>query len=118
MRCTSTKNISYKNYGGRGITVSDEWINSFQNFITDMGKKPSPSHSIERVDNEKGYSKENCVWATRSEQNKNRRITTKVEYNGEVRSITQWSRLYNINIGTLRRRLLVLGYPIEKALIK
>ena len=118
MRCTSTKNISYKNYGGRVITVSDEWINSFQNFITDMGKKPSPSHSIERVDNEKGYSKENCVWATRSEQNKNRRITTKIEYNGEVRSITQWSRLYNINIGTLRRRLLVLGYPIEKALIK
>ncbi len=97
---------------------SYEWDYSFQNFINDMGKKPSHSHSIERIDNDKGYSKENCVWATRSEQNKNQRLRTKIEYNGEVRSITQWSRLYNINIGTLRRRLLVLGYPIEKALIK
>lgn len=116
MRCTSPKNISYKNYGGRGITVSDEWVDSFQNFINDMGKKPSPSHSIERLDNEKGYSKENCVWSTRTEQRKNQRPRTKIEYNGEVCSITEWAKRYNIKIHILRKRLLVLKYPIEKAL--
>lgn len=81
-----------------------------------MGKKPSPSHSIERLDNEKGYSKENCVWATRTEQRKNQRPRTKIEYNGEVCSITEWAKRYNIKIHILRKRLLVLKYPIEKAL--
>jgi len=67
-RCSNKKRSDYKYYGGRGITVCDEWYNSFETFYKDMGPRPSKNHSIDRIDSEKGYSKENCRWATKSEQ--------------------------------------------------
>lgn len=72
-RTTNEKQENYKNYGARGISVCDEW-KEFESFFRDMGEKPSTSHSIERVDNDKGYSKENCTWADRSTQNQNQRL--------------------------------------------
>lgn len=76
-RCTNPKNIGYKNYGGRGITVCERWFNSYVNFITDMGRAPSQKHSIERNDNDGNYEPNNCRWATALEQVRNRRNTLK-----------------------------------------
>jgi hypothetical protein len=73
-RCNNPNVPSYINYGGRGIKVCDEWLNSFETFFKDMGERPSPTHSIDRIDNSKGYSKENCKWSTKTEQALNQRI--------------------------------------------
>ena len=72
-RCYNPKVISYKDYGGRGIKVCFEWINSYENFLKDMGRRPIGKYSIERIDNNKGYSKENCKWILLIDQLRNRR---------------------------------------------
>lgn len=113
-RCKSVTNKHYHNYGGRGITVCERW-NVYENFLADMGRAPSPKHSIERKDNNKGYSPENCKWATSKEQSNNRRTNILIEYDGEVRNIGQWALKLNINRGTLESRL-KRGWSIDRAL--
>lgn len=80
VRCTKTDNRSYRYYGGRGIKVCDRWM-QFENFLADMGRRPTPQHSLERIDNDKGYEPSNCVWDTHSAQQKNK-TSTRYYFNG------------------------------------
>ena len=78
-RCNNPKDKDYKDYGGRGIKVCDRWLHNFENFLADMGKRPSPQHSIDRYPNNDGnYEPSNCRWATQIEQAQNRRKSHKV----------------------------------------
>lgn len=81
-RCSNPNMKAHKNYGGRGITVCSEWVENFGQFCADMGPRPSKDHSIERRDNSKGYSPENCYWATKSDQNNNKRNNRILNYRG------------------------------------
>src|ERR1700726_591569 len=81
-RCENQNDPSYKNEGGLGITVCDRWRASFADFIADMGSMRTPKHQIERKDNEKGYSPDNCCWATKMEQMANTRRNRKIEFRG------------------------------------
>lgn len=83
-RCNNPNNPDFRHYGGRGIKVSRRW-NNFKNFLADMGPRPASGYTVERRDNEKGYSPRNCYWATRKDQGRNRR-DVKLTYE-EVRQI-------------------------------
>ena len=86
-RCYNPKRQNYKYYGGRGITVSDEWRDSFDTFYADMGPRPSSAHSIERIDSDGPYSKGNCKWATPTEQTWNKRYKYIKVVNGVVKAL-------------------------------
>lgn len=103
-RCSDPSCKYYHNYGGRGITMSEEWTNSFETFLNDMGPKPSPNHSLDRIDNNKGYYKENCQWATKIEQDRNRRTCVYITYKNETLTLIEWSRRLNIPFTTLNWR--------------
>ena len=115
-RTSNPKTRWYVNYGGRGITMCEKWSTSFENFFTDMGLKPSPKHSIERRDNEMGYTPENCYWATTKEQNRNTRRNRFVEYRGERKTVAEWSEITGIAYGTLLSRLSKCGMTPEQAI--
>lgn len=105
LRCHDPKHAAYANYGGRGITVCDRWLNSLENFLADMGPKPTPEHEIDRIDNDKGYCKENCRWVTRKENSRNRRSNRMLEYLGETKTLTEWCEQFDIPRDTVSKRL-------------
>lgn len=115
-RCYNPKATYYENYGGRGISVCEHWLHSFENFLSDMGKRPSPKHTIDRIDNDKNYEPTNCQWITRAEQNRNQRSNIKITYQGETKNLSEWSKITGISFSGLKQRLFVLHWPIEKSL--
>jgi len=115
-RCHNPDNPSYDRYGARGIVVCDRWRNSFAEFLKDMGDCPS-GHTIERVNNEGPYSPENCVWATPTTQNRNRRSSLRLTLNGVTRTASEWAVVLNIKPPTLYSRI-ARGWPPELALSK
>lgn len=115
-RCRAETNQDYPSYGGRGITVCDEWICSFERFIADMGMKPTPRHSIDRIDNSKGYFLDNCRWATPTQQSRNRRNNKVIEFNSETKTASEWANDLGISFSTLMERL--EKWPVDIALTK
>lgn len=116
-RCYSPKHTSFPRYGAIGIDVCTSWRKSFETFLQDMGPRPSNRHSIERNDGSKGYSPENCRWATTAEQCSNTRSNRRLDAFGETRTLQQWSVLTGLRRETIARRL-KLGWPVEDALSK
>lgn len=115
-RCYREKNHAYKDYGGRGIYVCDEWRNDFKAFY-DWAIKAGYGEglSIDRSDNNGPYSPENCRWETPLEQANNRRANRLITFQGETKSLTQWSREYGHNYAMVQRRL-NRGWSVETAL--
>lgn len=113
-RCYNKKTKAYKYYGGRGIKVCDRWLSSFENFLEDMGERPK-NMILERINNNKGYYKNNCKWATWEEQANNRRGNKIINYNGLSLTLPQWARKLHIHKSTLNNRINVSNWSIQKA---
>jgi len=91
-RCFNPNYKHYSNWGGRGITVCDRWLNSFENFLADIGLKPTSKHSLDRIDNDGDYFPENCKWSTRVEQQNNRRYNHLITIGCVTLTIAQWTK--------------------------
>ncbi len=107
--------VHYSRYGGRGIGLCKEWSESFTQFAEDMGPRPTKKHTVDRINNSLGYSKDNCRWATYKEQARNRRSNVRLEFNGETLTIAEWAERFHINDQILAKRIRT-GWSIEKAI--
>lgn len=103
-RCTKPTDPAFKWYGARGISVCERW-RDYSNFFSDMGPRPSTSHTLDRIDCDGNYCPENCRWATWEEQQNNRRNNRIIEINGEALTMAQWSERLGLSDGALRYRL-------------
>jgi hypothetical protein len=113
-RCLSPGSNTYRNYGGRGISVCPQW-RDFRGFLADMGERPSRGHSLDRIDNEKGYEPGNCRWATAKQQGRNKRNSRLIEAFGRVQTLSAWAEEIGQLPSFISRRL-ELGWDVERAL--
>lgn len=113
-RCNNPNSSSYMFYGGRGIRCCDRWI-KFENFFEDMGNRPSKEHSIERINLNGDYTPENCKWATKTEQSRNRRNNKFLTINGKTKILQDWLSDFGIKKGTYYARL-KRGWSEQRAL--
>ncbi len=114
-RCTNLKNKRFHLYGARGISVCERWSNDFVNFLQDMGRRPSPKHSIERIDNDGDYTPDNCRWATTVEQARNRRSSRFITIKNEEKTLAEWCEIKGLPVSTVHARL-KSGWGAERAL--
>lgn len=115
-RCMNSNNKEYKNYGGRGVTVCNEWKNNFQAFYDwAMTNGYVEGLSIDRIDNNGNYEPSNCRWATRREQQLNTTRNKRITYNGKTQTLTEWSEELNVRFNKLWERLYKLNWSVERA---
>lgn len=117
LRCLDPKHAHYADYGGRGITICDRWVDSPQTFFGDMGPKPSPRHEVDRRDNNGNYTPDNCRWVLRKINDRNRRSNRVLVFRGETHALAEWCERLDLPCDTVRKRL-EAGWSIEKALTK
>jgi hypothetical protein len=113
-RCLNPNCGSFRGYGGRGIAVSQRWKDSFQNFLEDMGDPPV-GHSLERINVDGDYSKENCIWATAKQQANNKRSSCFLTYQGVTRTVSEWAEAMGTTRTTIEGRIR-MGWPEERIL--
>lgn len=114
-RCYNKNHPGYKNYGARGITMCDEWSNSFKTFCADMYPRPSMNHTVERRNNDGPYCKDNCYWATRKQQGANKRNNKWFEWSGKMMILAQIARAEDVDYISLRNRIFVAGLQLTDA---
>ncbi len=117
-RCERTSNKSYRDYGGRGISMCQRWRSSFGNFLEDMGRKPSPTHMLDRENNHGNYEPGNCRWVTRTEQNRNRRNTVRVSFQGQIATLAEWADRLGVKQKWLSYRLRTKKMTMEEISIE
>lgn len=113
-RVFNKNHVGYKNYGGRGIAICERWLNSFEDFIADMGRRPTPKHSIERVENDGNYEPSNCVWGTKAEQINNTRSNNRVTVGSVTLTVSQWAKRSGLKRTTISGRMR-MGWSKETA---
>ncbi len=115
-RCTNPNAVKFKNYGGRGIRVCDRWVESFENFLADMGPRPEPStdYSIDRIDVNGNYEPSNCRWLVKTEQARNQTKTVWITANGKTMLMADWAREMNISEAGIHSRM-KRGWTPERA---
>lgn len=113
-RCINPNHPQYHHYGGRGISVCDSWLDA-EGFLSDMGRRPSPKHSLDRIDNDGDYTPENCRWATQSQQMNNTRANHTLTHNDQTKTITEWAKDIGIEPNTLEYRI-IRGWSVDRAL--
>lgn len=113
-RCRNKNLPSWKDYGARGIKVCDQWIKSFETFFADMGKRPGPSYSLDRIDVREHYTPKNCRWATPKEQVRNRRTTIFVTWKGERKPLSEVCEETGTNYKRAWVRTKLLGWSSER----
>lgn len=104
-RCTNHNYINYKDYGARGISVCQKWIDSFEDFLEDVGPRPTPKHTLDRIEVNGNYEPGNCRWATSKEQNSNTRATHFLEYRGERMPLKHWAERLGVWASSIYARL-------------
>lgn len=116
-RCSNPLDKDWRLYGERGIKACERWDGSFKAFLADMGDKPSPRHSIDRIDNNGDYEPGNCRWATPKEQARNTRRTRLLTYQGQTRCLREWAEVLGMAEQTLSNRI-HRGWSVEDALTR
>ncbi len=114
-RCLNPNNPAYHHYGGRGIKICSQWLKSFESFYSDMGDPPTEQHEVDRINNDGNYCKENCRWATRSQQMSNTRRVKYITFSGRTQTLPEWAMEIGVTPGCIRRRLRE-GWTLERAL--
>lgn len=117
-RCHRPDTPAFATYGGRGIEVCCRWRDSFENFLADMGERPSPKHTIDRIDNDGNYEPGNCRWATRVEQANNKSDNVCITRDGVTKTVAEWCRELGLKPFTVYSRLSAYGLSPEMALSK